>query len=91
MHRVIVNSTPLIVLSNINLLFVLEKLYKDIYIPQAVYDEVTAKHDSACEQIKDNLDWIHICKIKNGRKLKICYALWELKFPKVTVQEFALN
>jgi len=43
MHRVIVNSTPLIVLSNINLLFVLEKLYKDIYIPQAVYDEVTAK------------------------------------------------
>lgn len=74
MHRVIVNSTPLIVLSNINHLFVLQKLYKHIYIPQAVYDEVTAKHDSACEQIKDNLDWIHICKIKNEIDRRIYQA-----------------
>ena len=65
MPRVIVNSTPLIVLSNINYLHLLKDLYKDIYIPQAVYDEVTAKNDSACQQIKNNLNWIHICKIQD--------------------------
>ena len=65
MPRIIVNSTPLIVLSNINHLDILQKLYSDIYIPQAVFDEVTAKNDSACQQIKNNLNWIHVCTIKN--------------------------
>ena len=74
MPRVIVNSTPLIVLSNINHLSLLQKLYKDIYIPQAVFDEVTAKSDSACQQIKNNLDWIHVCKIKNENEKKMYRA-----------------
>lgn len=74
MPKVIVNSTPLIVLSNINHLSLLQKLYKDIYIPQAVFDEVTAKSDSACQQIKNNLDWIHVCKIKNENEKKMYRA-----------------
>ena len=41
MPRVIVNSTPLIVLSNINQLDLLKKLYSEIYIPEAVFNEVT--------------------------------------------------
>ena len=52
----------------------LQKLYKDIYIPQAVFDEVTAKSDSACQQIKNNLDWIHVCKIKNENEKKMYRA-----------------
>ena len=60
MHRVIVNSTPLIALCNADLLFVLKKLYGEIIIPQAVFEEVTAKTDSACSQIHSNLDWIHV-------------------------------
>lgn len=51
MPRVIVNSTPLIVLSDIGELDLLKKLYSEIYIPQAVLDEVTAKADSACQRI----------------------------------------
>ena len=74
MPRVIVNSTPLIVLSNINYLHLLKDLYKDIYIPQAVYDEVTAKNDSACQQIKNNLNWIHICKIQNQSQKRMYQA-----------------
>lgn len=73
MPRIIVNSTPLIVLSNINQLELLQKLYNDIYIPQAVYDEVTEKDDSACNQIK-NSNWIHICKIKNESEKRMYQA-----------------
>ena len=74
MPRIIVNSTPLIVLSNINHLDILQKLYSDIYIPQAVYDEVTAKNDSACQQIKNNLYWIHICNIQDQTKKRMYQA-----------------
>lgn len=74
MPRIIVNSTPLIVLSNINHLDILQKLYSDIYIPQAVYDEVTAKNDSACQQIKNNFNWIHICNIQDQTKKRMYQA-----------------
>lgn len=65
MRKVIVNSTPLIILSNSENLHILKSVYGEITIPLAVYNEVTAKEDSACAQIKQNLDWIHIEKIKN--------------------------
>lgn len=74
MLRVIVNSTPLIVLSNINQLEILKNLYSEIYIPQAVYDEVTAKQDSACQQLKNNLSWIHVCNIKNQNQKRMYQA-----------------
>ena len=74
MPRVIVNSTPLIVLSNINHLNLLKDLYKDIYIPQAVFKEVTAKNDSACQQIKNNLNWIHVCQIQDQSQKRMYQA-----------------
>ncbi len=46
MRRVIVNSTPLIVLCKINRLDILKELYGEIIIPQAVFAEVTAKEDT---------------------------------------------
>ena len=39
MRRVIVNSTPIIVLCNIGLLDILKALYAEICIPEAVYRE----------------------------------------------------
>ena len=74
MPRVIVNSTPLIILSNINHLDLLKKLYSEIYIPEAVFNEVTEKADSACQQIKNNTDWIHVCKITDESQKKMYQA-----------------
>ena len=62
MRRVIVNSTPLIVLCNVGKLDILRKLYTEIHIPQAVFYEVTEKSDTACQVLKESLDWIHVEK-----------------------------
>ena len=40
MRKVMTNTTPLIALSNINQLELLQKLYGTIIIPQAVMDEI---------------------------------------------------
>lgn len=65
MRRVIVNSTPIIVLCNIGKLHILKSLYGQIVIPKAVYDEVTSKEDSACLQLKQETDWIIVESIHN--------------------------
>ena len=74
MRRVIVNSTPIILLSNINQLELLKQLYETITIPQAVYDEVTAKPDSACQNLKNHFDWIKVEKIRNPIQKKMYVA-----------------
>lgn len=45
MRKVIVNSTPLIVLCSIGRLEILQKMYAEITISAAVYREVTEKED----------------------------------------------
>lgn len=66
MRKVIVNSTPLIALCHVDSLDILKKLYGEITIPQAVYNEISVKKDSACKyQVDSSLDWIHIENIKN--------------------------
>lgn len=72
MRRVIVNSTPIIILCNIGLLDILKALYAEICIPEAVYREVTEKDDSACQVLKTALNWIHVEKIANQSD-KIAY------------------
>ena len=66
MRKVIVNSTPLIALSNVDKLEVLKLLYGEITIPKAVYEEISAKPDSICKKkVDESLEWIHIENIKN--------------------------
>lgn len=66
MRKVIVNSTPLIALSHVNKLDILQKLYGEIMIPNAVYCEISAKPDSVCKrQVEEALNWIRIEKIQN--------------------------
>lgn len=66
MRKVIVNTTPLIALSHVRQLDILRKMYGEILIPQAVYQELSEKQESVCKkQVDNSLDWIHIEKIRN--------------------------
>lgn len=67
MRKVIVNTTPLIALSGIANMNLLQKLYGLITIPRAVYDEILAKPDSECaKQLQQSIDWIEIKDIANS-------------------------
>ena len=66
MRKVIVNTTPLIALCHVGQLDVLKKIYGEILIPQAVYQELSEKNESICKkQVDNSLDWIHVEKIEN--------------------------
>lgn len=60
MRKVIVNSTPLIALCKVNQLELLRELYTEITIPEAVFQEVTAKNDSVKRIVLENGAWIHV-------------------------------
>lgn len=74
MRKVIVNSTPLIILYKIGYLDILQKLYQDVFVPTAVYQEVTAIKDSACIQIMDASKWIHVMPIQDNAEKKMYKA-----------------
>ena len=74
MLRVIVNSTPLIAMCNIGRLDLFQKVYGRIVIPQAVFDEVTEKDDSACRQIKQRPDWIGVEQISDNSQKQMYRA-----------------
>ncbi|MDD6811034.1 MAG: DUF3368 domain-containing protein [Lachnospiraceae bacterium] len=66
MRKVVVNTTPLIALSNVGQMEILKKLYGEIMIPEAVYRELSVKEESICKKTVDcSLDWIQVNKIKN--------------------------
>ena len=66
MPKVIINSTPIISLSIIDKLDLLSKLYDQVYIPQAVYDEVCEKGESQIgAKALQNADFIQIISIIN--------------------------
>ena len=68
-HRIVVSDTScLILLSKINKLTLLKQLYSEIYIPEAVYNEIVAKQDNASMLINTS-NWIRVCKIIDRERL----------------------
>lgn len=65
MPKVVANSTPLIALYTIDKLVLLEKLYGKIYIPDAVYDEVTKDEAKAGAKTIAESNFIEVIPIKN--------------------------
>ena len=75
MRKVIVNSTPLLVLGNIGRLDILCSLYEQIEIPSAVYREVTEKNDAASKALLAASDWIKVRTVENIAD----YAMYQAK------------
>lgn len=66
MRSVVINSSPLIALSGISKLPVLRAMYGSVMIPEAVYQEISAKPDSICKKMVDEArDWMQVCAIEN--------------------------
>ena len=65
MRKVIINSTPLIALCKVNQLELLRELYTEITIPEAVFQEITAKNDSVKRKILENGAWIHVQSVSD--------------------------
>jgi predicted nucleic acid-binding protein len=74
MPKVIVNSTPLIALCGIGQLDILQNLYHEITIPNAVYHEIMAVEDTVCIQVKDAKGWIYVEQIKDNTEKKMYKA-----------------
>lgn len=75
MRRVIVNSTPLLVLGNIGQLDVLHKMYGEIIIPEAVFREITEKDDAASQAVRAADNWIKVEAVQNPSE----YALYRAR------------
>lgn len=61
-------------LCGIGQLDLLQKLYREILIPNAVYQEVIAVKDSACMQIKNAGEWIRVEAIQDDTEKKMYKA-----------------
>lgn len=60
MPRVIVNTTPLVLLGNVGKLDLFKSLYKQIIIPHAVYEEVIKVDDQASQIVRSRPEWLLI-------------------------------
>lgn len=74
MRKVVVNSIPIIALSKVSRLDLLQQMYGEIIIPKAVYQEVIEKNDVVEKAIADNASWIHIFNISEQADKKMYKA-----------------
>lgn len=51
---VVSNTTPIISLASIDKIYLLKKLFDNIYIPKAVYDEIKSKDSFGFDEIDDD-------------------------------------
>jgi predicted nucleic acid-binding protein len=70
MLKIVSNTTPIISLLKLSRLDILQKLYGEILIPKAVFDEIEAGRDKNYYQDLSKIDWIKITNIKDTRSVK---------------------
>ena len=70
MLKTVSNTTPIISLLKLNKLQLLQKLYKQLYIPTAVYHEIEAGKSKGYYIDLAKIDWINIVEIKDKQAVK---------------------
>ena len=70
---VVSDTTPLIGLASIGRLNVLQELFGEVYIPQAVYDETVTygRAEGRAKQDVDNASWIHVAQVQDRLAVNI--------------------
>lgn len=70
MPKVVSNTTPIISLLKLNKLYFLKQLYKEIYIPLAVFNEIEAGKGKEFYKDLAQIDWINIIEVENKLAVK---------------------
>ena len=70
MPKVVSNTTPIISLLKLNRLNLLKQLYKQIYIPVAVFKEIEAGKTKEYYKDLSEIDWIIIVEIQDKQAVK---------------------
>lgn len=70
MLKVVSNTTPIISLLKLSRLDILQKLYSEVLIPFAVYQEIEAGKNKKYYQDLSKIDWIKITNIQDKQALK---------------------
>ncbi len=70
MLKVVSNTTPLLSLLKLNQLVLLKQLYNEIYIPQAVFDEIEAGKSKNYYTDLSKTDWIKTIEIRDKQAIK---------------------
>ncbi len=86
MNIVVSDTTALIILAKSDSLILLSNLFKEIYIPQAVYDELMIKDDI----VKYRIEEFNQISIKNISNQKILQSIQKLNIDKGEVEAISL-
>jgi predicted nucleic acid-binding protein len=70
---VVSDATPLIGLASIGRLPLLQEIFGEVYIPQAVYDETVThgRAEGSAKQDVDNASWIHVAQVQDRLAVNI--------------------
>ncbi|MCB9261997.1 MAG: DUF3368 domain-containing protein [Flavobacteriales bacterium] len=70
MPKIVSNTTPILSLLKLSKLDILKSLYSEIFIPNAVYQEIEAGKHKAYYQDLSKIEWINIVEIENKDAVK---------------------
>jgi len=70
MPKIVSNTTPIISLLKLNRLELLQQLYKQIYIPSAVYKEIETGKAKGYYKDLTRVDWINIIETQDKQAVK---------------------
>ncbi|MEA3351330.1 MAG: DUF3368 domain-containing protein [Chloroflexota bacterium] len=86
--KIVLNASPLILLCNSKLSFVLPKLFSEIVVPEAVWQEiVNGSHLDQAAQMLPELDWLKKAHIQTVPDV----VRWDLGLGETDVLSFAVK
>jgi len=86
--NIVLNASPLILLCNSDLSFVLPELFTEIVVPEAVWQEIVhGSHQDRAAQVLPELDWLK----KESTNLVPDVVHWDLGAGETEVISFVLN